>query len=113
MSACIFCKIVNKELPAEVIFEDETLMVFRDINPKAPIHFLIIPKEHKESLNSLEEKDFYLVEEIVRLAQKLAKDHKIAASGYRLVTNSGPDSGQEVDHLHFHLLGGETLGSLA
>ena len=108
---CIFCKIVNKELPSKIEYEDEKYMAFYDINPKAPIHLLIIPKKHVENLNDLDESDIGIVSDMALLAKNLAKKMGIDKSGYRIVINNGPDSGQEVYHIHMHLLGGNFLGS--
>ena len=108
---CIFCKIVNKELPSKIEYEDEKYMAFYDINPKAPIHLLIIPKKHVENLNDLDESDIGIVSDMALLAKNLAKKLGIDKSGYRIVINNGPDSGQEVYHIHMHLLGGNFLGS--
>ena len=104
MSDCIFCKIVNREIPAEIVYEDENLLVFKDINPKAPAHLLIIPKKHIPSVNHLEIEDKILMGELILIAQKIARDKKL--EGYRLQINVGRPAGQLVDHLHLHLLAG-------
>jgi len=106
---CIFCKIANRELPATIVYEDEKVIAFKDINPIAPIHYLIIPKKHIASINQLEPQDRELMGDMLLAAQKIAKKEGIADSGYRLVFNVGRDSGQMVDHLHLHLLGGKKL----
>ena len=106
---CIFCQIAKKDLPAAIIYEDEKVIAFKDINPIAPIHYLIIPKKHIASVNRLEAQDKELVGEMFLAAKKIAKDQGIADNGYRLVFNVGKDSGQMVDHLHLHLLGGKKL----
>ncbi|AHF97442.1 MAG: histidine triad nucleotide-binding protein [Desulfurella sp.] len=108
---CVFCKIVNKELPSKIEYEDEKYMAFYDINPKAPIHLLIIPKKHVENLNDMDESDISMISDMALLAKNLAKKLGIDKSGYRIVINNGPDSGQEVYHIHMHLLGGNFLGS--
>jgi len=106
---CIFCKIINKEMPTDIVYEDERLMAFEDIKPVAPIHILIVPKEHIVSINQLEAEDRELIGEMVLAAKKIAQGLKIADSGYRLIFNIGKNSGQTVDHLHLHLLGGKKL----
>jgi len=106
---CIFCQIAKKELPAAIIYEDENIVAFKDINPIAPIHYLIIPKKHIDSVNQLEPEDKELVGELFLVAKKIAKTEGIADNGYRLVFNVGKNSGQMVDHLHLHLLGGKKL----
>ncbi|OSS41740.1 HIT family hydrolase [Desulfurella amilsii] len=108
---CIFCKVANKELPSKIEYEDEKYMAFYDINPKAPIHLLIIPKKHIENLNDIDESDIGIISDMALIAKNLAKKLGIDKSGYRVVINNGPDSGQEVYHIHMHLLGGNFLGS--
>lgn len=109
MKNCLFCKIINKEVPSEIVFEDEKFLVFKDINPQAPVHLLIIPKEHIESVDHLEEKNKELIGELFLITKKIARDQKVAKDGYRLVLNVGKKGGQTIDHLHLHLLGGKTL----
>ena len=99
----IFCKIKNKEIPTELIYEDGDFLVFPDIAPKAPRHLLIIPKEHIPSLNSLE--DVNLSGKMLLLVKKIAKQEGFSEDGYKVVINTGSDGGQEIDHLHVHLLG--------
>jgi len=106
---CIFCKIAKKEIPAEIIYEDNVIMAFRDANPVAPVHILIIPKSHIPSINYLELKDKTLIGELILVAQKIAREQKVDKSGYRLIINMGKDAGQTVDHLHLHLIGGHRL----
>ncbi|TWH59927.1 histidine triad (HIT) family protein [Desulfitobacterium sp. LBE] len=110
MSECIFCKIINKEIPSQVIFEDEHVLAFKDINPVAPVHLLVIPKKHRESLNDIDVADEALLGHILVVAKKLAQESGIADSGYRVVNNCGDDGGQVVKHLHFHVIGGQPLG---
>lgn len=105
----IFGKIINREIPAEIVFENEKVIAIKDIHPHAPIHLLIIPKKEIPDLQSLE--DYTLMGEIVKVAQKLAKEFGIE-EGYRLLTNNGPHAGQTVFHLHFHLIGGRKIGAL-
>jgi histidine triad (HIT) family protein len=103
---CIFCKILNKELPADIIYEDEKILAFKDIHPKAPIHILIIPKDHIISVDHLKEENKELIGELILAAKKIA-EMKGLSTGYKLTINVGKDGGQEVDHLHLHLLGGK------
>lgn len=110
MSDCIFCKIVNKEIPANVVYEDNDILAFRDINPIAPVHVLIITKKHFGSANDLGEEDALLIGRMILVAKELAIKEGIAETGYRILTNCGHDSGQEVMHLHFHIIGGKKLG---
>lgn len=106
---CIFCKIVNKEIPTEIIFEDELVMAFNDIFPVASIHVLIIPKRHIESVNQLTEtdKDEKLMGRLITVAKKIAEKRGIAERGYKLLIRTGKEGGQEVPHIHLHLMGGE------
>jgi histidine triad (HIT) family protein len=106
---CIFCQIAKKDLPATIIYEDGNVVAFKDINPIAPVHYLIIPKKHIASINHLEPQDKELIGELFLAAKKIANKEGIADNGYRLVFNVGKDSGQMVDHLHLHLLGGKKL----
>ena len=109
MDNCIFCKIVKKEIPSEMVYENEKVAVFKDINPLAPIHLLLIPKVHIESIDDLKSKDKDLIGEIILTAKKIAKEKGLAESGYRLVFNVGKNAGQTVEHLHLHLIGGKNL----
>jgi len=108
-NSCIFCKIAAKKLPSKIQYEDANMVAFDDINPKAPVHILIVPKKHLGSINDLNSQDAELVGKMILTAQKLAKKKGIDQSGYRLVFNTGSDSGQVVDHLHLHLMGGGKL----
>ncbi len=110
MADCIFCKIINKEIPSQVVYEDDRILAFKDINPLTPVHILIIPKKHLVSVNDLTEADTGTMGQIFLVIKKLAVDFGVADSGYRVVTNTGSDGGQVVGHLHFHLLGGQELG---
>ena len=101
---CIFCHIVAHELPAEILYEDEELTVFKDINPAAPIHLLIVPRKHIDSLNSLDEKDGAIIHKMVFAAKRMAALHQIQS--YRLQINCGREAGQVIFHLHMHLMGG-------
>ncbi len=108
----IFKKIIDGEVPCEKVFENEKILAFKDINPVAPVHILIIPKKEIADLQSVSSDDLPLVAEMISVAQALAKRYNIL-EGYRLLTNNGPLSGQVVKHLHFHLIGGRKLGALA
>jgi histidine triad (HIT) family protein len=110
--SCIFCKIVKGELPAKVVYEDDKVMAFHDINPQAPVHLLIIPKVHIPTLNDLKEENKELLGHIFLIIKKLAKEMGIDESGYRVLVNCNKDGGQEIYHLHFHLLGGKPLGPM-
>ncbi len=107
---CIFCKIINGEIPAKLIFQDEQCVAFSDINPQAPTHFLVIPREHFTSLNEMDEKHETLVGHLLKVGAKVARDLGIAESGFRTVINTGNDAGQTVFHLHVHILGGRIFG---
>jgi len=109
MLNCIFCKIAKKEIPAKIVYEDKDLVAFDDIEPKAPVHVLIIPKKHISSVKDLKAEDKELVGEIFLAAPKIAKEKGIAETGYRITLNYGKDAGQTVEHIHFHLLGGHKL----
>lgn len=109
---CLFCKIVNRELPADVVYEDEQLLAFNDISPQAPTHTLIIPKTHIATVNDLTEAEINLPGAMVLRARALAGEKGIAESGYRLILNCNPEGGQTVYHIHLHLLGGRQLTTL-
>lgn len=111
MDDCLFCKIIKKEIPSKVVYEDDTVLAFRDINPVAPVHILVIPKKHIESLVELTNEDEAIVGKIYTIINKIAKQEGIAEKGFRVIVNCGEDGGQEVKHLHFHLLGGKKLGT--
>jgi len=106
---CIFCKIASKQIPSSIVHEDEHVVAFKDISPQVPVHVLIVPKLHVAGLDALTEAHKELVGHIALVAQKLAKELGVAGSGYRLVANCGPNAGQTVFHLHFHLLGGAPM----
>ena len=109
---CVFCKIVKKEIPAKVVYEDDRVMAFHDINPQAPVHILVIPKEHIPTVNDLMEEHKELIGHIFTVIKQIAKEMGIAESGYRVLVNCNRDGGQEIYHLHFHLLGGAPLGPM-
>lgn len=106
---CLFCRIVRKEIPAKILFENERLLAFEDIQPKAPVHALVIPKDHFASLNDAPDGAEALLGEILLRAREIAREKGIGESGYRIVLNTARDSGQEVLHIHFHILGGRRL----
>jgi histidine triad (HIT) family protein len=106
---CIFCSIVEKNIPAEIVYEDEAVMAFNDINPKAKIHIIIIPKKHISSLTQVTDEDVPVLGKMIFSTQALAKEKGIGESGFKTVINTGPDGGQVVEHIHVHLLGGEPL----
>ncbi len=106
---CIFCQIAAGQIPADIIYQDQEIIAFRDIKPQAPVHLLLIPKRHIPSLDQLKESDLPLIGRMVAVATKLAKDEGVAEKGYRLVINCGPEGGQLVPHLHMHLLSGRNL----
>ncbi len=103
--SCIFCKIINKELPSEIVYENDKVLAFRDIHPKAPFHVLIVPKEHIDSIQSENSENF--VSDLISSVKEIAKQNNIA--GYKLVFNVGKEGGQEVEHLHLHMLAGKGI----
>ncbi len=109
MEDCIFCKIINKEIPASMVFEDEKMIAFNDMNPQAPIHILLIPREHFASLNDIPEEKKNILSHLMLKARQIAQEKGIAEKGYRIVLNTAKDSGQEVFHIHLHLLGGRRM----
>ena len=106
---CVFCKIVDGEIPSKIIYEDEELIAFDDLDPQAPIHFLVIPKKHIQSLETLDESDSELIGKIFLAIRKIAREKGIADKGYRIVNNIGEYGGQTVPHMHFHVLGDRSL----
>jgi len=110
MSDCIFCKIIKGEIPSQKMYEDDEFLAFADINPKAPVHFLVIPKKHIRSIMELEAGDTALLGRLMFKAQKLAKENGCAENGARFIINCKSHGGQTVDHLHCHVLGGRCLG---
>jgi histidine triad (HIT) family protein len=109
MADCIFCKIAKKEIPAKIVYEDKDLLAFDDIEPKAPVHVLIITKKHIPSVSELKPEDKELVGKVFLAALEIAKIKGISESGYRILLNKGKDAGQTVEHIHFHILGGHKL----
>lgn len=106
---CLFCKIAEGEMSADVVQEDDDVVAFRDINPQAPTHLLVIPREHISSVNALEDEHASLVGSLYLTARDLAREEGIAEDGYRLVMNTGAEAGQSVFHIHLHLLGGRAM----
>lgn len=104
---CVFCKIINKEIPSSIVFEDDKVLAFNDISPQAPVHIIVIPKKHVSTVAELDDMD--VVRDLFLVMKKVAVEKGIDKSGYRIVVNHGKDAGQAVPHLHFHLLGGRSL----
>ena len=109
MAGCLFCKIINGEIPATIVYQDDRLVAFNDINPQAPTHVLIVPRRHVATLNDLTADDDQIVGEMVRRAAAIAKERGISAGGFRTVFNTNRDAGQTVFHIHLHLLGGRAM----
>ncbi len=109
MSTCLFCKIITREIPGAIVYEDERILAFNDINPQAPTHVLLVPKRHIASLNDLQPGDDQVLGELVRRAAAIAKERGISADGFRTVFNTNSDAGQTVFHIHLHLLGGRSM----
>lgn len=109
-SDCLFCKIARREIPASVVYEDDRVLAFNDINPQGPTHVLVIPRQHIASLNDLSPEHDAIVGEIVRRAAAIARERGIDAGGFRVVFNTNRDAGQTVFHIHLHLIGGRGLG---
>ena len=109
MTDCLFCKIINRDIPASIVYEDDRVLAFNDVKPQAPTHILVVPKRHIASLNELSVEDDQLVGELVRRAAIIAKERSISAGGFRAVFNTNRDAGQTVFHIHLHLLGGRSM----
>ena len=110
MSDCLFCKIINGEIPSNKVYEDELVYAFYDIDPQAPPHFLVVPKEHITSAHEISDENAHIVGHVFKVVAKLAKELGFADDGYRIVNNCGEDGGQTVGHIHFHILAGRNLG---
>lgn len=110
MEDCIFCKIIKGDIPADKVYEDDEILAFKDINPAAPIHMLVIPKKHITNLLEIETEDEILITKIYKVINKIVNDMNIEKDGFRVIVNCGRDAGQEVMHLHFHILAGEKFG---
>jgi len=111
MEDCLFCKIINGEIPSKKVYEDNEILAFEDINPAAPIHILVIPKKHITSLAHLQKEDESVVGKIYTVINKIAEEKGFKEDGYRVIVNCGKNGGQEVMHLHFHLLAGQKFGA--
>ena len=110
MNDSIFTKIIKREIPADIIYEDNDVIAFNDISPKAPIHILVVPKKQIPTLNDLNDDDAILIGKVILAAKNIAKEKGIAERGYRIVVNCNEEGGQSVFHIHFHLIGGKQLG---
>lgn len=109
MTDCLFCKIVDRTIPADIVYEDDDCVAFHDINPKAPTHVLIIPKKHIATVNDIDDTETTLAGHLIQTAKKIARELDIADDGYRILMNCNSDGGQEVYHIHLHLLGGRQM----
>lgn len=105
---CLFCKIISKEIPADIVYEDDKVLAFNDINPVAPYHILVVPKKHYDSILDIEE-DSTIVGYIHNVINKIAREKGFAQNGFRIINNCGSDGGQEIKHVHFHVLAGKKL----
>jgi len=106
---CLFCKIIKQEIPASIVYEDDSILAFEDVNPQAPVHILVIPKKHVATALDLSTEDNELIGQMYQVANGIAKDRKVADRGFRLVMNCNRDAGQTVFHVHLHLLGGRSM----
>lgn len=111
MDDCIFCRIIRREIPSTIVYEDEKVLAFRDINPVAPVHVLIIPKKHIANIEALNDDNAGIVADIHLAVKKVAEKEGVSQKGYRLISNCGKEAGQTVFHLHYHLIGGKELGT--
>jgi len=109
MQDCIFCKIIKGEIPCSKVYEDDKVLAFNDINPQAPVHILIVPKTHVQSIMDMNLDEYQIIGHVFNVASKLAKELHVDEKGFRIVNNIGEDGGQTVPHVHFHLLGGRSL----
>lgn len=109
MDDCIFCKIVSRQIPSRIVYEDDSILAFHDIDPKAPVHVLVIPKQHISSINEVTQENSHVIAHIFATMPRIAQQLGVKDSGYRVVVNCGKDAGQAVNHLHYHLLGGRSL----
>lgn len=107
--SCIFCKIINGEIPSSKVYEDEKILAFNDINPVAPYHILVIPKKHYDSVIDIPNEDIEIISDIHKAINKIAKEKGFAETGFRIINNCGTDGGQEVKHVHYHVLAGKKL----
>jgi len=111
-SDCIFCKIIKGDIPTEKIYEDENVVAFNDIDPKSPTHILVVPKKHVASLNELKPDEMNTIVQVFNAVKKIAILQGVAEDGYRVIVNTNRSAGQEVFHIHFHIMGGRQLGSM-
>ena len=109
MADCLFCRIAAKEIPSDIVYEDEQVVAFRDLNPQAPVHLLVIPRRHLSGLDAATEGDEALLGHLAQVSARLAEQEGLGEGGFRLVVNNGPDAGQAVAHLHYHVLGGRKM----
>lgn len=109
MEDCLFCRIVKREIPSSIVYEDDLILGFKDIQPQAPVHVLLIPKVHISSMNDIEKEHGEIIAHLISVVPQVAEKMGIKDSGYRVVVNCGEDGGQTVFHLHYHILGGKTL----
>lgn len=110
MDDCLFCKIIRKEIPGDIIYENDEVAVIKDINPVAPVHLLVVPKEHIANMNKINSENSKYISAIFEEIPKIAKNENIDETGYRVISNCGFDAWQAIQHLHFHLIGGRNLG---
>ena len=106
---CIFCKIIERKIPSKIVYEDEKAIAFRDINPQAPLHVLVVPKKHIPTTLDISKEDYELIGHLFQIANKIAEENGIAGRGFRLVMNTNPEAGQSVYHIHLHVLGGRVM----
>ncbi|HJX01617.1 MAG TPA: histidine triad nucleotide-binding protein [Candidatus Humimicrobiaceae bacterium] len=109
MEDCLFCKIINKEIKSDIVFENDTVLIFKDISPQAPVHLLAVPKEHIESILEIEKLDCRILKELMEAISRIALEKGLDKDGFRVVINTGTGAGQSVNHLHFHILGKRKL----
>lgn len=110
---CVFCKIINKEIPSKIVFENDSVIAFEDLNPIAPVHILVVPKKHMTDIMDVKEENSHYLTEVYKAIQFIAKEKNIAKDGFRIVNNCGENGGQTVGHIHFHIIGGQKLGQMA
>jgi histidine triad (HIT) family protein len=109
MEDCLFCKIINKEIKSDIVFENDTVLIFKDVSPQAPVHLLAVPKEHIESILEIEKLDCRILKELMEAISRIALEKGLDKDGFRVVINTGTGAGQSVNHLHFHILGKRKL----
>ena len=109
---CIFCKIINKEIPSTIVYEDESVIAFKDLNPVAPVHILVVPKKHISALSEVQEEDITLLGKVLYTCKEIAKSLPECDGGYRVINNCGDNAGQTVKHIHFHIIGGKQMLNL-